>query len=274
MAELSRWIALQFVYNEMLEILERLFASQNYYFMPIKGAYLIKTGLSEQITDRKMVDIDILLKADQFEAACQWFGTCDNVKKKDNYWDFERSFFYSFAGIRIHLEFHRLINFPARFLLQNEDLFKRGIEISKSCIIPDPVDSLLIHICHKLAHVIDGFENQFYEEISLYSSQKGFDWKTFWDRACKTGVMSFIWLVLEKWKKGKKIDNFFLPESPSLYAAILSKTGLFMKGDSPIVRKIFFEVPFVRNVIQLTSYKIKKQYLTQIRRLIHPTLFC
>jgi hypothetical protein len=159
-----------------------------------------------------------------------------------------------------------LINFPARFLLKNEDLFKRGIKIDKSCIIPDPMDSLLIHICHKLAHVIDGFENQFYEEIGLYSSQSGFDWKIFWDRASTTGILSFIWLVLEKWKKGKKEDDFFLLKSPSFYATILSRTGLFMKGNHPMVRKIFFEVPFVRNIFQLTVYKIKKQYLTQIRR--------
>jgi hypothetical protein len=265
MTAISRWKILQLVYGEMLDMLEKLFASQNFFFMPVKGAYLIKTGLAEKIETRKMVDIDILLKVDQFEAACQWFGLLENAREKYNYWKFERSFIYIFSGIPIHIEFHRLINFPARFLLQNEDLFKRGIRISCSCILPDAVDSLLIHICHKLAHVIDGFEDQFYEEISLYSSQEGFEWEIFWERACKTGILGFIWLVLETWKKKKKQDNFLLPGSPSLYTTILSRTGLFMKCESPIVRKMFFEVPFVRNIIQLTQYKIKKNYFKKIK---------
>lgn len=261
MAGLSRWIALQIVYGEVLDILEKMFASQMYIFMPVKGAYLIKTGLAQQISDRKMVDIDILIKEEQFDVICKWFRQCDNVKEKYNYWSFERSFIYLFSGIPVHLEFHRLINFPERFLLRNEDLFERGIRVSQACILPDPVDSLLIHICHKLAHVIDGFEDQFYEEISLYSSQDGFDWKTFWERARKTGIVSFIWLVMDTWKKKKQPDEFCLPGPPSFYAVILSRTGLFMRAKSAIVKKIFFEIPFVRNSLKLAVYKIRETYL-------------
>ncbi|MBN1601907.1 MAG: nucleotidyltransferase family protein [Chitinispirillaceae bacterium] len=261
MAGLSRWIALQIVYGDILDILEKMFALHGHDFMPVKGAYLIKTGIAEQISDRKMVDIDILIKENQFNTVCQWFSQCENVKEKYNYWCFERSFIYLYSGIPVHLEFHRLINFPERFLLPNEDLFERGKRISQSCILPDPVDSLLIHICHKLAHVIDGFEDLFYEEISLYSSQNGFDWKTFWERARKTGIISFIWLVLEKWKKRKQLDEFYLPAPPSFYAALLSRTGLFMKGNRAIVRKFFFEVPFVRDSLKLAVYKIRETYL-------------
>ncbi|HEX2955345.1 MAG TPA: nucleotidyltransferase family protein, partial [Chitinispirillaceae bacterium] len=192
---------------------------------------------------------------------CAWFQTIDGVLPKDNYWNFERSFIYQCMGFPVHLEFHRLINFPARFLLPNELLFSRSVKVSNSCLLPDPTDALLIHICHKLAHVIDGFEEQFYNEISLYSSQNGFDWKTFWERAEATGILNFIWLVLEKWRRKSKPDNFLLPECPSFYAAIISRADLFMKGGSPLVRKMFFEVPFVRNCIGLTLYKIRETYL-------------
>ncbi len=261
MADIPAWVALQFIYGEMLDVIEKLFASRQYCFMPIKGAYLIRAGLTETITDRKMVDIDILIPENQFDEVCAWFHTVDGVLPKDNYWSFERSFIYPCMGFPVHLEFHRLINFPARFLLPNELLFERSVKVSDSCFFPDSIDALLIHICHKLAHVIDGFEEQFYNEISLYSSQNGFSWKIFWERAEATGILNFIWLVLEKWKKKKKPDDFLLPECPSFYAAIISKTNLFMAGRNPLLRKMFFEVPFVRNPIQLMLYKIRETYL-------------
>jgi hypothetical protein len=261
MTNISSWVALQFIYGEMIDIIEKLFASRQYCFMPIKGAYLIRAGLTEGIADRKMVDVDILIPENQFEEVCAWFQTIDGVLPEDNYWNFERSFFYQCMGFPVLLEFHRLLNFPARFLLPNELLFKRSVKVSDSCFFPDPIDALLIHICHKLAHVINGFEEQFYNEISLYVSHTGFSWKEFWERAEATGIFNFIWLVLEKWKKKKKPDYFFLPECSSFYAAIISKTNLFMTGRNPLIRKIFFEVPFVRNRIKLLIYKIRETYL-------------
>lgn len=260
MANISSWVALQFIYGEMLDVIEKLFASRQYCFMPIKGAYLIKAGLAENIAERKMVDIDILIPENQFEDVCAWFPTIEGVLLKDNYWNFERSFVYPCMGFPVHLEFHRLINFPARFLLPNKILFSRSVKVSDSCLLPDPIDALLIHICHKLAHVIDGFEEQFYSEISLYSSQIGFDWNAFWVRAEATGILNFIWCVMDKHCKREKI-RIKIPSTRSLYCKFLSRFDWFMECRNPLVRKVFFEMPFTRYPLKLGWYKFKHHFL-------------
>ena len=255
---LTTWILLQLIYGEVISDIERHFSIAGYRFMPIKGAYLIKTGLAVSIQNRKMVDIDLLIPQMQFTEICEWFALLPNVIPKENYWDFERSYVYTKFGNPVYLEFHRLINFPARFLLPNELLFKRGITVSEACILPDPTDALLIHICHKLAHVIDGFEEQFYREITMYAEQQGFSWEAFWKRAKETEIIGFIWLVIEKWKRIKSFD-ISLPPAPSLYSHFLATHNLFMRSRSSLARKIFFEVPFVRNIFELIRYKLKKR---------------
>jgi hypothetical protein len=135
-------------------------------------------------------------------------------------------------------------------------LFNRGVKNSNSCILPDPTDALLIHICHKLSHVINGIEEQFYREISLYVTQNGFSWKDFWGRAEKTGIMGFVWLVVERWKKTMNSD-LVLPAAPSIYSWFLAYSNLFMRCKSSFARRVFFEVPFVRNVLMLAWHKCR-----------------
>jgi hypothetical protein len=260
MVSISQWVALQFIYGEMLDVIEDLFASRQYCFMPIKGAYLIRTRLTEKIADRKMVDIDILVPESQFDEVCVWFQTIEGVVPKDNYWNFERSFVYPCMGFPVHLEFHRLINFPARFLLSNELLFSRSVKVSCSCLLPDPIDALLIHICHKLAHVIDGFEDQFYNEIQLYASQEGFSWEVFWERAQATGIINFIWCVIDTFCKKTKV-SVKMPSTSSLYCRFLSRLNLFMACRKPLLRKFFFEIPFNRNSFRLLWYKFRHSFL-------------
>ena len=255
MSRIPRWIALQLIYGEALDAIERLFTSRGYRFMPVKGAYLIKSGLACSIADRRMRDIDLLVPEEQFEEICVWFTTLDGVEPQPGYWDFERPFLYRHAEYQVYVELHRLVNTPARFLLPNRDLFCRAVPKSESCVFPDPVDVLLIHICHKLLHVIDGFELQFYREIELFAQQYGFSWPEFWIRAERTGVMAFIWLVVQK--SNTLLGTAFpLPDVPSWYAAILARLNLFMECRWTVGRRLFFEVPLVRNVLGLLRYKV------------------
>jgi hypothetical protein len=253
---ISQWKALQLVYGETLEVLEGFFEKMGYCFMPIKGAYLVRTGLAAGISNRKMVDIDLLIPEKQFDEVCKWFQTLPGVSSRENYWPFEKSFVYQSISFPVYLEFHRLVNFPARFLLPNEQLFNRAVHLSRSCLLPDPVDALLIHICHKLAHVIDGFEEQFYSEIRLYASQNGFDWEVFWKRAKTTGIYNFIWCVIDKCIK--HTDLFLArPPAPSLYCKFLSMFDLFMYGSHPLIRRVFFEIPFTRDPLFLFKHKFR-----------------
>ena len=255
MSQFPHWIALQFLFGGVLADVEELFSASGYCFMPIKGAYLIRSGLASSIAKRQMRDIDILIPEQKFREVCDWFSTVRHVKEKENYWAFEKSFLYSRKLRPVNIEFHRLVNFPARFLLPNEDLFSRGIQVSSSCVFPDPVDVLLIHVCHQLAHVISGFKDQFYSEIVLYSRQHGFSWPAFWKRAKDTGVLGFIWIVMEKCSRQKKLA-IDLPPPPSLYTRFLSRYNFFMGGKNRLLHRLLFEMPFVRNPWGLMMYKI------------------
>ena len=249
----KQWVALQIVYGAVIDEIEKLFTAQGYAFMPIKGAYLIRSGLSGQISERCMRDIDLLVPERQFQEICSWFEALENVAPQKICAEFERPSLYYFSGIPVCIELHRLINSSARFLLPNEVLFNRGVVGDTSCIFPDPVDALLIHICHKMIHVIDGFEDQFYWEIALLARQNGFSWKMFWSRVESTGIVGFIWCVLYKYEKlfNAKCQ---LPRTPSLYAFLLSRCGIFMRCKNASLRRLFFEVPFVRDLIGMVVY--------------------
>lgn len=250
-----KWVALQIVYREALTEIERLFLSRSYRFMPIKGAYLIRSGLAETIERRRMYDLDLLLPEEDFEEICRWFESLPQVCPCPGYWDFERPCIVTSGSRQIYVELHRLVNTPNRFVLPNEKLFGRGVPVTGNCVFPDPVDALLIHICHKLLHVIDGFEPQFYREVVLYARQKGFSWKLFWERAETTGILPFIWLVVHRCSTQLQ-TRFPLPPSPSVYAAFLGRFNLFMRCRSRMGRRLFFEVPFVRSVGGLLWYNV------------------
>ena len=253
MAHDPKWVALQIVYGGALAEIERLFASGGYCFMPIKGAYLIRSGLAASIENRRMRDIDLLLPDDRYREACDWFESLSEVRICPRYWDFERPVAFEWNRHSIYVELHRLVNSPDRFLLSNLELFDRARIVSESCRFPDPVDALLIHICHKLLHVIDGFELQFYREIDLYARQEGFSWDVFWERAGKTGITAFIWLVVHKCNT--LLDTGFqLPAAPTLYASMLGKLNLFMRCRSRAGRRLLYEIPFVRSVFGLARY--------------------
>lgn len=247
---LSTWKTKQIIYGQALLEIEELFKCRKLTFMPIKGAYLIMSGLAVSIPNRRIRDIDLLIPEEKFDETCDWFSALSNVSEHPNYWNFERSFLYNMENISVYCEFHRLINFPARFLLPNKTLFSHAVSKSASTFFPDPVDALLIHICHMLPHVVDGYSEQTFQEISILTSQSGFSWDKFWIRAETTGIISFIWLVIHKCNRFL-FTSFPLPTPPSLYAALLGKFNLFMACKWPLGRRIFFEIPFVRDIIML-----------------------
>lgn len=254
-SRISEWNGRQLVFGQALDEVEALFRGRGFTFMPIKGAYLLMTGIAASIPERIMQDIDLLIPESNFDQTCNWFATLPNVIEKKGYWKFERIFFYTTLGMPVCFEFHKYVNAPARFLLPNKDLFSRGVPANTTCILPDPTDCLLIHVCHMLVHIIDGFNEQHLLEIEHYLNHPGFSWEQFLERSKTTGVHTFIWLVMRSYSRAMNY-SVPLPKPLSPYALFLDKFNLFLAGSNPLLRKIFFEVPFVRNPVWLLFYKM------------------
>lgn len=258
MRSISEWKLTQVLFGQVLEEISSLFSSRSARFMPIKGAYLLLSDLAPALSERKMADIDLLLPEEEFDSTCTWFATLDNVSEAPNYWNFERSFLYTVGkNTSVYIEFHRIINFPARFILPPEELFRRAVKTNGPCVFPDATDALLIHVCHMLPHVVDGFSSQAMAEISSISSLQGFSWKEFWQRAATTGIFSFIWLVISTYRlDSSEQQTLQIPAVRSLYTRMLLRTGLFISLKNRAMRKILFELPFVRKPWWLLRYKL------------------
>lgn len=231
-------------------------------YMPVKGAYLIASGLSRNFVNRKMRDIDILVRKDDFKKVTQYFKSLKEAEFVNSYWEFEQPFIYHLDNQKIYLEIHYLINAPSRFLLSTDDLFDRGIEVNKFCVFPSPADAMLIHICHQLLHIYKSFDKSFFYEIKVLEKQEGYRWEQFWNYAENTGIKPFIWLMIKMYSNitGLKIPA---PDWGTFYTSILFHISFERFSRlNPFSRKLLLEIPFVRNPFWLLKHKLSKKILT------------
>jgi hypothetical protein len=224
--------------------------------MPIKGAYLITSGLAGRMERRKMLDIDILVLPGDFQKAVEHFSHHPKAKPDQNYWPFEMSFHYDMGHAGVYVEIHHQINYPERFVLPAQDLFARSTHSSGPMILPCPEDAMLILLCHALVHIAYEFRGTVFEEISLISEQKGFSWERFWELSEGTGIRRFICMILswygERLKKGLTVPH--LPLYSSIAKPLL--TSSLYQFMPTIIRKLIFEIPFAAEPWKL----IKKNY--------------
>jgi hypothetical protein len=253
----KNWKYLQIFYGEVLREIDIHFASLDVAYMPIKGAYLICSGLAEKIPYRRMDDIDILVKEDDFEKVCEYFSKLPNVKFFKHKWYFEKEFSYSLGAVECHLEIHWLLNFPARFILSPSTIFTRAIHQNSSIrLLPCPEDALLILVCHAFVHIAFELRETLFEEIFLLSSQKGFSWETFWEYAHSTGIERFIRLLLWRYCI-EKSTNIKAPRHIGFTALLRPFISKKWYARLPfLVRKALFEIPFARNPWWLIVNKI------------------
>lgn len=255
---LTPWQILQIAYEPVLKNIDTHFQKMAVTYMPIKGAFLILSGLGSIISSRKMKDIDILVQEKDFQKVVEYFNALEETEKVSSYWEFEQPFIYYFDNRKIYIEIHCLVNAPARFLLSTQNLFRRGIFHNSCCIFPHPVDSMLIHVCHHLLHIYKRFDVSFFSEIKVLEQQIGFSWELFWEQAQKTGIKPFIWLMIKMYSKieGKTI---IIPNWSNWYAVILNKFSLNQFSRmNPFYRKLLLEIPFVRSPLWLVKYKVLK----------------
>jgi hypothetical protein len=242
------WKYLQILYGEVLQEIDAHFAAVAVQYMPIKGAYLICNGLAEKMQYRRMDDIDILVKAEDFERVCAYFSNLPNVVFLRHKWFFEKEFSYSFGAVECHLEIHWLLNFPARFILSPHAIFARAIKPNGfPRLLPCPEDALLILTCHAFVHIAFELRETLFEEILLLSSNKGFSWETFWEYAHETGIERFIRLLLLRYCE-ENYGNVKVPqivEFSTFLRPFLSKK--WYDRLPFFLRKALLEIPFARN---------------------------
>ncbi|NLL13583.1 MAG: nucleotidyltransferase family protein [Fibrobacter sp.] len=255
---LSDWQITQWVYYDVLQIIEKHFQEMAISFMPLKGAYLIASGLASGLSSRKMKDIDILVKKEDFQKAANYFGSLTETQLIPGYFDYEQPFIYHCFNRKIYLEIKYQICPTARFILSDEDLFCRGVIQNSNCVFPSPEDAMLIHVCHYLHHIYKNFDISFFEEIALLEEQKNFSWKEFWIRAEKTGIKPFVWLMISIYARIYQ-KKTFSPDWSSPYTRLLMRFSFqWYAGLNPLIRKILLEIPFVRRPLWLIRHKIRR----------------
>jgi hypothetical protein len=256
-ADRRSWQYKQVLFAEILDELNVHFQTLHAPYMPIKGAYLICSGLAEQMPYRTMGDIDILVGKNDFEAVCEYFSKITQARFLENKWYFEKTFMYSMGDFHCLLEIHWLLNFPARFNLSTEQLFGRGRASAQFRILPTPEDALVVLLCHTLVHVAYEIRATLFEEITLISGQRDFCWETFWILAAPTGIMPFFCFILSCYKDETRLSTIFLPKTP-LYPFILTHIiGMRRVARLPVfLRRIVMELPFVKKPLGLARQKI------------------
>ena len=259
------WKISQVVYHDAIESLDSIFSSLNIKYMPIKGAYLICSGLSDLIRRRKMVDLDILVEKDRFY---QIIGILEKhpffTKSKEYpYWYFEQPFIFKRDNISIRVEIHYLLNRPERFYLPNEELFSRATKQTKVRYLPSPEDALLITVCHSMIHIAEGLPESFFEEIKVHLCRNDFLWNKFEELLYHAGIGPYGNFIFNLYRK-KKDDSAVALERKCWWVEVFYSKCRAEKratGTGRMLRRIFLELPFAKKPALLAISWLKRYKL-------------
>jgi hypothetical protein len=249
----KRWVVKQMLYRDLLTELDGHFVAMGVDYMPIKGAYLILTGLAEQIDAREMLDVDILVDRENFDRVRDYFAACPSVITKDDPWPFEFGVYFSNSFHKpLLVEVHHQLNRPERFHLLTADLFSRAQQIGPFCWLPSLEDGLTIAVCHSLVHIGWGhFREDVFADFDVITGNPAFSWERFEPIMSTTGISrywQFLCLLYEK-RYGRKL---YPRVSHSLWAGLALATYLKWYGKIPVpFMRALFELPFVRDAVGL-----------------------
>lgn len=256
----GKWAITQIILLEILEELEKEFNKINVDFMPIKGAYLISTGLSGQLENRKISDLDILVRLEDLDAASKHFAKLPQCKLivwyEDNYRPNESVFKYKYNDITYTIEIMNSINSDSRFLLPSFDLFKRSSMIRKNLYYPSVEDSLIIHICHLQSHIPFEFRETNVREALILIKQDTFNWDLFWKSVENTGMKRFFIFFLGFCNKSSK--EFVIPKNRYYFTRLTSSWFTLARYNRmpSFLKRIFLDIPFTRKPFELILQKV------------------
>jgi hypothetical protein len=258
----KNWKLRRFIFMELLNDLEVHFSMLKMRYMPVKGAYLIISGIAEKIEYRRMADIDILIDEECMKNATDYFFKLPNVTPKahyaTHYTPHETQFLYKIGNFKALIELHTHINCPERFSMNVSETFERGYKLTSFKILPCPEDALIIYISHLFTSFFIFTEEPDFNEITLIITHCKFNWQKFWDISYTTGIDGFIFLILKMYQNNYVPVPFFPREHlySRLQAIIISKTGFV---PLPLwYKRLFCELPYLKNPLYLTKRKLKK----------------
>ena len=265
----TTWVFKQFIFEDVLRELDDHFQRLSIDYMPIKGAYLICSGLAKQIKSRGMSDIDILVRERDFDEVVSYFRSIPNVTIAEGSWPvnkkgwpFEVTFYYPFKGSMVSIDFHKLINLRERFLLEPEVLFNRGVKQGRRTL-PSAEDALAICLCHGFSHAAHALDDNVFNDIAILINTS-INWPKFWRITESTGITAFIYYVLKKIEKKDGVQMNRLPKSTIkfIYVDFLLERffGKSIFPDLPkLFRRFFIELPLCRNPIGLIVGKCSRR---------------
>jgi hypothetical protein len=256
----KQWTLQQIIYADALKEIDAHFSTLGVPYMPVKGAYLICSGLASQLRQREMKDIDILVGETSMRQVSNYFARLNKTVLQEyfteNYRPTETSLLYNIDNTVIQLELHSSLNFPERFLLPERDLFSRALPANGYRRLPSPEDALLIFLCHLQSHMPFEFRASTFDEIGVLSSANGFDWDRFRSRCPSTGMEAFIYFILRAYARERRVLVPVPGNHP--YAGLLARwfTPVRYAALPGWARRILFDIPFVRNPGWLIRHKL------------------
>jgi hypothetical protein len=205
-ASQRRWIHQQLVFGCTLELIDNIFNTGAIGYMPIKGAYLIAAGIAPQLPERKMLDIDILVRPGDFQKTIGLLSVQPHfTPDAPDPWFFERTFLLTDNRDRVFLELHHQINREERFRLPADELFSRGSKQTATRVLPSPEDALVILLCHTMVHIGKGLQSSTFIEMAAIMSQKGFSWNRFMATLRTTGIEPFGFALLRECSRKMRV---------------------------------------------------------------------
>ncbi|MBN1983246.1 MAG: nucleotidyltransferase family protein [Chitinivibrionales bacterium] len=256
-----RWFLTQELAREALLVLDSHFTTLQLRYMPVKGAYLINSGLAAAMKNRRMCDIDILVDERDLSRATDYFCKlegfflqehCDN-----NYINAKSQIIMNVQTLEITVEIQCCMNSPGRYHLPVQELFQRSSQSSTYRLIPSVEDSLLIFLCHFQQHIVFEFPATTFEEMHLLIEQHGFSWQRFWALAAATKIERFLSYMVSLYRTCHPETpppprRFFYPRMLQRFIAI-EKHHQFAQWQ----RRIIFDVPFMASPFSLISGKLR-----------------
>ncbi len=254
------WILQQFMFEEVFGELESVFNTLEIPFMPVKGMYLIHEGLSQEMGYRRMCDIDIIVYHRDLQRATDYFFKCESVLPRtcctDNYRPYETQFYYLYKGSNVLIELHSLLNFPSRFSLPVEGLFKRSEKRGGNKYVLSKEEALIVMVCHLYTHFPFQYREEWSTEAGLLSAKDGFDWEYFWGRAKETGICGFFVFIFRFWNRRYNQDFPVLRHNP--YSRFQSMVFSFFGYERiPFwYRRFFIDIAFMNRPLEVVAHKV------------------
>ena len=244
----KRWCIRQLVYSEVLEALDGIFTSLSVEYLPIKGAYLICSGLALKIVSREMIDLDLLVRETDYKQTVKLLSEHPRITcEPPDPWPFEQSFIFHHGNHPIRFELHYALNRSERFTLDTEEVFARSVKQTNSRRLMCIEDALTILICHTLVHLIDGITQQVFDEIRVLVSEPSFSWERFTAQFSETGIKRFGIALLRLYgEQGMVIPHYINGSGLSMGLLKIKSPGRKKNVLSLLFRAIV-ELYFVRN---------------------------